>query len=326
MEECCNILSRVNTCEWRPTSEKSLWISQRLLQSVVGIIKQRFTPSQWTYYSAKRNCEPSPVAKGYNDLCEELEHGWIDDLIYDKRIRMMFQPIVDMTSGYSRIAAYELLARGLDTHGSIISPIDLFSAAKKQNRLLYLDSACRLHAVEAASKLRAPIKAFINFVPSAISTPNQCLQSTFRAAQQSNLDPSQIVFEIVETEKIVNIHHIKAIMRIYRELGVQYALDDVGQGHNTIDLIHILQPDIVKLDREITSQVHESAQALDMANKVRKAAEKYGALCLAEGIETEEQSKALLKAGYFWHQGYYYGKPQWEPLDDSNSRQLAKAA
>lgn len=327
--DCCSLLPLAHACEWRYVDDKNVWISERLLHSVAKIIEENQSTKGWSYVAAKRkgasSCSVSS-ADSYSDLRAAIPDIWVDSIIREDRLKMMYQPIVDVSSGFPRVFAYELLARGIEKSGEIIPPVKMFDSAREQNRMLYLDSACRVEAVKATRRIKSTAKAFINFVPTAINSPDHCLQSTFNTAKEFKVPASQLVFEVVETEKILNIDHLRRIFDIYRKQGVLCALDDVGQGNNTEDLIHLLKPDIVKLDRSITSTVIASFESANTANRIRKATEKYNGRCLAEGIETEAEARALTKIGYFWHQGYYYGKPSWDPIEIDHRATLSRAA
>lgn len=77
---------------------------------------------------------------------------------------------------------------------------------KKRTRTYALDRVCRMAAVRSAAHIQQ--KVFINFVPTSIYSPEHCLQSTVRLANQLGIEPSQFVFEVVETEKVDGIDHL----------------------------------------------------------------------------------------------------------------------
>ena len=130
--------------------------------------------------------------------------------------------------------------------GEYIAPYEVFQAAKVRNRMYALDRICRLTAVENAGNLSK--KVFINFIPTAIYSPQHCLNSTVQLAKKLGIDPSLFVFEVVETEKVDDLDHLKNILMYYREKGFEYALDDVGEGFSTKEVLEELAPNYMKLD------------------------------------------------------------------------------
>ncbi|WP_251393095.1 MULTISPECIES: EAL domain-containing protein [Priestia] len=103
----------------------------------------------------------------------------------------------------------------------------MFEAAQVRNKTLALDRVCRLEAVKNASVIDHQL-IFINFIPTAIYNPEHCLTSTFALIKELNIKPEQIVFEVIETEDVQDIEHLKNILNYYRSHGFKYALDDVG--------------------------------------------------------------------------------------------------
>lgn len=91
-------------------------------------------------------------------------------------------------------------------------------------------------------------KVFINFIPTSIYSPQFCLKSTIQLAHELHIDPAQLVFEVVETEKVDDIEHLKTILAYYRDRGFEYALDDVGEGYSTLEMLAELKPKYMKLD------------------------------------------------------------------------------
>ncbi|GKV68674.1 hypothetical protein NCCP2716_11720 [Sporosarcina sp. NCCP-2716] len=246
----------------------------------------------------------------FSELDTVFSSFWIDDLIQQERLISYYQPIVDRER---TVYGYELLARFLSAEGEMIYPNEAFSAARNRGRLYALDRLCRITAVRHAAPL-INMKAFINFVPTSIYSPEFCLQSTVAVAEQFNIDPYQLVFEVVETDKVEDVEHLKSILQYYREKGFHYALDDVGEGYSTVELLGDLQPHYMKLDRTYVDGVANDADKQASAQLFLRKAKEIGSVPLAEGIEAEEDFLWLKEQGYELFQGYYFGKPAPSPL------------
>lgn len=216
------------------------------------------------------------------------------------------------------IVGHEILSRGLEEDGSIIPPFKMFEAAQIRNKTFALDRACRLEAVKNASIIDRQL-IFINFIPTAIYNPEHCLASTFALIQELNIKPEQIVFEVIETEDVQDIEHLKNILNYYRSHGFKYALDDVGVGYNTLNRLLEVEPDIVKLAFEFTNGVSKNEKQKKVAQEMLTITHRMGAKALAEGVETEEDLKCLIEMGYDLFQGYYFAKPHPEPLKEIHS-------
>lgn len=247
------------------------------------------------------------------EVKEILENQWIDEVISKGLVTCYAQPI--MTAD-EEIYAYELLARFLQEDGSLIFPGEIFSAAKSRGRLYALDRLCRMTGVRYAALLDK--KAFINFIPTSIYSPEHCLKSTVQLANQLDLDPNQLVFEVVETEKVDDINHLKSILAYYKEKGFHYALDDVGEGYSTLELLEELKPHYMKLDMKYVQGVAADIEKQKTAKKSLEQALKMGAVPLAEGIEDREDFEWLRDLGYQLFQGYLFGKPA--PIEKAGNK------
>jgi EAL domain-containing protein (putative c-di-GMP-specific phosphodiesterase class I) len=160
---------------------------------------------------------------------------------------------------------------------------------------------------------------FVNFIPTAIYSPEHCLQTTLAEAHKSGVNPHNFVFEVVETDKVDSVEHLENILLFYRKHGFRYALDDVGQGYSTLEMVERLKPDFVKLDMHyvqgVADDIAKQKAALDLLNTARAV----GSRPLAEGVETLEDWRWLVEAGYELFQGYLFGKPELTPQSVSMS-------
>lgn len=87
------------------------------------------------------------------------------------------------------------------------------------------------------------------------------------------------------------------------------SLDDYGTGINDIGKVEFLNPDIVKLDRSLISDIDKNEEkqknckeAIDKLHEMKKKV-------VAEGVETKEEFDYLVGLGADYFQGYYLAKP-----------------
>ncbi|MBS2968603.1 EAL domain-containing protein [Metabacillus sp. KIGAM252] len=220
-----------------------------------------------------------------------------------------FQPIVNLESG--KIFGYESLLRSFDPP---VSPFKLFDTAIKTGMQSILDRRARELAIIARSnKIQRGVKSFINFIPSSIYNPEHCLQHTFKMVKQYGVSPDDLIFEVVETEKISDMEHLKSILETYRANGMKVALDDMGSGYSTYEVLENLKPDFVKIDREYITDCHKNYGKQTFLKNVQALANDLSITVLAEGIETEDEYTFLQSIGIPLGQGYLIGKPEETP-------------
>ncbi len=217
------------------------------------------------------------------------------------------QPIIDLKQ--NSIYGYESLLRSADPSKQI-HPGKLFEVANETGLHSFLDQRARQAAiVTRLGQIEVGVKSFINFLPSTIYNPEFCLRHTFQIVEKYGIDPSDLVFEVVETEKIDDVEHLKRVLETYKRQGMKVALDDVGSGFATIEMLQLLQPDIVKIDRSYVQNCDYDEQNQAFLEKVRHISHNLGIKVLAEGIERKEELLYCRDIGIDYVQGFYIGKP-----------------
>lgn len=86
------------------------------------------------------------------------------------------------------------------------------------------------------------------------------------------------------------------------------AIDDFGTHHSNLDLLSRFPFDYVKIDRQFISQLTTGNARL--IEGIAALARHYDVTVIAEGVETEEQHRALRAVGVQYAQGFLYHRPQ----------------
>jgi EAL domain-containing protein (putative c-di-GMP-specific phosphodiesterase class I) len=199
--------------------------------------------------------------------------------------------------------------RGRDRDGSLVSPGRILDTARSAELLFQVDLAARRAAIREAARLGLAAKIFINFTPTSIYDPHFCLRTTVRAVQELGIAPQNVVFEVIESEHVLDLDHLRKIMDYYREQGFGVALDDLGSGYSSLNMLHELKPDYVKLDMGLVRDVHAHPHKALIAAKLLEVAQALGIRSVAEGIETPEERRWLEAHGTDFLQGFHFAKP-----------------
>ncbi|GHJ43934.1 diguanylate phosphodiesterase [Catellatospora sp. TT07R-123] len=227
-----------------------------------------------------------------------------DALLANEEIRPLFQPIVELRSG--AVVAYEALARG--PAGSIFHlPAALFQYAVAAGRLAELDWVCRAAACRAAvGRLPRELPLFVNVEPATLSMPPPPSVVEHVTAAMRDL---QVVFEMTERALSGGEAELVAAVDWIRRRGGRVALDDVGVHSESLAVMALTSPDIVKLDRGVIHAT-DSPQAASVIAEVRAHTDRTGAAVLAEGIETATHLAHAVQLGATLGQGWLFGRPQ----------------
>lgn len=233
-------------------------------------------------------------------------------IINQRLFTQHMQPIFNLRE--DKAYGYEFLLRPVSQQHAFF-PGELFAFSQKAGLQSNLDSQARIASIEVSSKLLSKgIKRFINFLPSSIYDPTHCLKSTFKVVESHDVDPNDLVFEVVETEKIADINHLKKIFQTYQAAGMKVALDDLGSGYSTLEVLKELKPNFAKIDRELIDHCDQSSVKQQRIREIVEVADAFGMTLLAEGIERKEEVDFCKDINIPLVQGYYFGKPDAKPL------------
>ena len=234
------------------------------------------------------------------------------DIINNFSLTSYFQPIIQASD--RSIYGYEALIRGVHEDGSLMFPDVLFEKSARNDLNFKLDRMCRESALKTAATKKIKQKVFINFLPTAIYDPAFCLQSTVKWAKQLEFDPKNIIFEVVESESVKDKTHLLKILDFYKKEGFSIALDDVGEGYSSLNMLVNIHPDIIKVDRNIITNIDTDKLKQSTYRALFNLAKENDIAVLAEGVETKEELAMIESIGVDYLQGYYFGKPNAEPL------------
>ena len=218
----------------------------------------------------------------------------------------VYQPIVRLDD--RAVIGHEALLRAVDPTGEPVFPDVLFPAAEAAGWTGVLDRVGRTTALHDAGPWLGSDLLFINFVPTSIYRPEVCLRTTEIAAAQAGLALDQLVFEVTEGHRVRDLDHLADVFAYYRDRGCRVALDDLGAGYSSLNMLVRLQPDVVKLDKDIVQALPDPAAAAVVAAIV-SITHAYGGLVLAECVETAVQADAARELGVDLGQGWHFGRP-----------------
>lgn len=228
---------------------------------------------------------------------------------------MAFQPIVDVRTG--RPYAYEALVRGEQGQGAGY----ILSQVNDANRYRF-DQACRVKAIELAAELGLHrldnCKLSINFLPNAVYRPASCIRATLEAAKRFDFPANRLMFEVTEGEKISDASHLINIFNEYRRQGFTTAIDDFGSGYSGLNLLATFQPQVLKIDMELTRDIDQNQVKKAIVSGVLLVAQQLEITIIAEGIETEAEANILHQMGVNYMQGYWFARPELAALPLAN--------
>lgn len=217
-------------------------------------------------------------------------------------LTMAFQPIVDLAT--RTVFAHEALVRGAGGE----SAQQVLSSVAHENRYAF-DQACRITAIRTAARVAPPALLSINFMPNAVYNPEHCLQATFAAAEEAAWPLERVIFEVTEHEEIVDHDHLVRILSAYKAHGFLTAIDDFGAGFAGLNLLADFQPDLLKLDIGLVRGIDADRNRQQIVRHTTALCADLGVRVMAEGVETQDESAALVDLGIGLQQGFLFARP-----------------
>ncbi|MGA8680923.1 MAG: EAL domain-containing protein [Acidimicrobiales bacterium] len=245
----------------------------------------------------------------------------IERVLEGQRLMHHFQPIFDLWSG--ELFAFEALAR---FPGKPKRPPDQwFAEAHAAGLGVELEIASMRTALESLSGLPPGIGLCLNAGPDALAD-----EEVLGLLIES--DPGRIVIELTEQVPVDDYPRLGDYLARLRLMGARLAIDDTGAGFASLAHILKLSPDLIKLDRALTTGIDCDPVRRALAAALVAFTEQTRAEIIAEGIETAGELAVLGELGIRYGQGYFLGRPKpldsvrWRPAHPVRSRLFAEVS
>lgn len=135
------------------------------------------------------------------------------------------------------------------------------------------------------------------------------LEYLHHASQRLNVDPGAIRLELSERSLGVDLdwsHHV--LPRLLNQQ-VLLGIDNFGTGLASLTMLTDLQPDYIKIDKQLVAVMATLPRAQNLARAARLFTTETGSLAIAEGIETQIQLETLRDLGFEHGQGRLIAAP-----------------
>jgi EAL domain-containing protein (putative c-di-GMP-specific phosphodiesterase class I) len=211
-----------------------------------------------------------------------------------------FQPVVSLPG--EQVVGFEALARW-PTFVTMTAH-NVFSFANRSRHADALDQQCIDAAVHAAldSELPRHSLLLINTEPAVAHVPLAKHPALTEAGERF-----QLAFELTERHMLAHPQALLEKVAAIRADGIAIAVDDVGAHPDSLAVLDIIDPDIIKLDMTMIQNCTMRNKA-DALTGVLAHHERTGALIIAEGVETDEDLEQALAMGAGFAQGYRFGR------------------
>lgn len=252
---------------------------------------------------------------------EGLRTRALDRLALDRDLRLAlerdqlvlhFQPEVHCETG--AVVGAEALVRWEHPERGLIPPDGFIGVAEETGVIVpighwVLDEAVRqARSWTAAYPEHEDFSVSVNL--SARQLINRSLVDTVAfVLTRYDWPPSHLTLELTESILIEDRDATLYVLNRLRMLGVRLAIDDFGTGFASLDYLHRLHVDMVKIDRSFVTPLDASGRRSPVATAMVHMAKAFDLVVTAEGVEDEEQMQGVRALGCDTVQGYLFSRP-----------------
>lgn len=241
---------------------------------------------------------------------EKSMEQMLEEAMKEDRIEVFYQPI--FSTAEKKFVSAEALVRMRDRDGNLVPPGAFVSVAEANGKILQLGEivfkkVCRFFTGERLEQYG------LHYIEVNLSVV-QCgypglAQDYMGIMEKYQINPQYINLEITESASLAAKKTLLENMHRLMQYGVHFSLDDFGTGQSNLNYIVDMPVSIVKFDREMSQAFFRDEKAKYVLNAAMQMIHGMKLKIVSEGIETEEQYRAMEELSIDYIQGYYFSRP-----------------
>lgn len=238
-----------------------------------------------------------------------MEHSLRHALANDE-LSLHYQPQISLTTGL--ITGVEALLRWDNPKLGSTPPTQFIPIAEESGLIIpigewiFMTACCEGKALQ--DELGTDLTISVNLSPRQFQQRN-LLQVIEHALAVSGLAARNLEIEITENILMVNSTGNLEMLQRIRELGARISIDDFGTGFCSFSYLLQYQVDRLKIDRSFIKQAGTDPNAAAVVRTIIAMSHGLAIRVVAEGVETEDQLRFLMRRKCDEAQGYYLGSP-----------------
>ena len=273
-----------------------------LFKNAEAALKQaKATGNRHMFYQASMNESAAARLALENQLRLALDNG---------EFVLHYQPKVSLATG--QLTGAEALIRWNRPQVGLVPPGQFIPVLEETGLIHQVGRWALQQAI--ADYLRWK-RAGLPVQPIAVNVSSMQLRSRGFIAEMEQLisiDPAAaagLQLEITESMIMEDVSHGISTLRAIRAMGVTVALDDFGTGFSSLSYLSKLPLNMLKIDRSFINEMTDTPEGLSLVSSMITLAHTLNLKVVAEGVETEEQSRFLRLMRCDEMQGYLHSKP-----------------
>jgi len=245
------------------------------------------------------------------NLKEHLLHiNEFKNAIKENQLTLYFQPQVDLVKG--KVTGAEALVRWNHPEKGFLMPGSFLPTIEHHSLSIDLGE----WVLNAALKELTKWQSHGIFIPISVNINAKHLQKNNFVSRLKEIlsrypkiNPQYLILEILETSVLSNLDQVTPTIIECNDLGIEFSLDDFGTGYSSLSYLKKLPTNEIKIDQSFVMEMTVDSESLAIVEGVLELARIFNRTVIAEGVESDEHIKALLRSGCQRVQGYVIAKP-----------------
>ncbi|MGI9330638.1 MAG: EAL domain-containing protein [Gammaproteobacteria bacterium] len=232
----------------------------------------------------------------------EKDQLWVQRLrnaLMKNGLRLIHQPVTSLNEEIEGV--FDTNLRMLDEQGQLILPSEFLPAAERAGMVKSIDRWV-IGASFSYCSVNKPELVFVRLSLQSVTDPT--LMEWLEARQRSTrIPPEKICFQVSEDVVNQQLKQTKDLSDRLRKAGYRFAVDHVGTGRDSAQLIKHVPMDFVKIDGSLMQALHRDQDSQRTVSQLAEAAKEMGIHTIAERVEDANTMAVLWQLGIAYIQG-----------------------
>ncbi len=225
---------------------------------------------------------------------------------------LYYQPILSLND--QSVIGFEALVRWNHPKRGLLLPMEFIPLGEETGLIIPLSvwiirEACRQMREWLDDPASDPsLIISINVSPVHFKHPG-FVDQILTILRETKMTPEQVALEITESVMMENTEQMGAILSRLRDVGVKIHVDDFGTGYSSLSYLQQFPINMLKIDQSFIKRLVGHGKDLDIVQSIITMAHNMKLNVIAEGIEKEENLKALENMRCEFGQGFLFAHP-----------------
>lgn len=263
--------------------------------------KAKTSGERYLFYTQKMTDMVAGKLTLENQLRQALDKG---------EFVLHYQPKVNLVSG--KMTSAEALIRWNDPRTGLVPPARFIPILEETGLIHEVGRWALRQAIADALRWRTAGLAALRIAVNVSQLQLRHRGFIDEVRQAISIDAhaaAGLELEITESLLMENVQHSITSLQAIRDMGVTLAIDDFGTGFSSLSYLSKFPVDTLKIDRSFVIEMTDAPESLALVSTIISLAHALKLKVVAEGVETEEQSRLLRVLNCDEIQGFLFSKP-----------------